>query len=50
MFILVYIPSRLLEQFSESQAGFRTTFKATDGFQKSCNKLSEEAYWKEFHN
>jgi hypothetical protein len=30
-FFLVYIQSRLSEQFSESQAGFGTTFKGTGG-------------------
>jgi hypothetical protein len=34
-FFPVYIPSRHLEQFSESQAGFGTTFIATGGHQKS---------------
>jgi hypothetical protein len=29
------IQSRLSEQFSESQAGFRTTFKDTGGYQKA---------------
>jgi hypothetical protein len=32
---LVYIHSRLSEQFSESQAGFGTTFKGTGGYQKA---------------
>jgi hypothetical protein len=31
-FILVYIHSRLSEQFLESQAGFGTTFKGTGGY------------------
>jgi hypothetical protein len=34
-FFLVYIHSRLSEHVSESQAGFGTTFKGTDGYQKS---------------
>ncbi len=34
-FILVFIHSWLLEQFSESQAGFGTTFKGTSGYQKA---------------
>jgi hypothetical protein len=34
-FILVYIHSKLSEQFSESQAGFGTTFKGTGGYQKA---------------
>jgi hypothetical protein len=34
-FFQVYIHSRLLEQFSESQAGFGTTFKGTVGYQKA---------------
>jgi hypothetical protein len=45
-FFLVCIHSRL----SESQAGFGTSFKDTSGYQKAGNKLSEEGYWKEFHN
>jgi hypothetical protein len=32
---LVYIHSRLSEQFSESQAGFVTTFQGTGGYQKA---------------
>jgi hypothetical protein len=32
----VYVHSRLSEQFSESQAGFRTTFKGTGGYQKAA--------------
>jgi hypothetical protein len=31
----VYIHSRLPENFSESQAGFGTTFKGTGGYQKA---------------
>jgi hypothetical protein len=31
-FILVYIHSRLSEQFSKSQVGFGTTFKGTGGY------------------
>jgi hypothetical protein len=31
----VYIHGRLSEQFSESQAGFGTTFKGTGGYQKT---------------
>ncbi len=47
----VYIHSRLLEQFSGSQAGYRTTFRDTQRrLSESRNKLSEEDYWKEFHN
>jgi hypothetical protein len=34
-FSLVYIHFRLSEQFSESQAGFGTTFKGTGGYQKA---------------
>jgi hypothetical protein len=35
-FLLVhYIHSRVSEQFAESQAGFRTTFKGTGGYQKA---------------
>jgi hypothetical protein len=34
-FCQVYIPSRLSEQFSESQVGFGTTFKGTGGYQKA---------------
>jgi hypothetical protein len=34
-FILVYIHSQLSEQFSESQAGFGTTFKGTGCTQKA---------------
>jgi hypothetical protein len=34
-FFLVYIHSRLSEQFLESQAGFGTTFKGTGGYQKA---------------
>jgi hypothetical protein len=34
-FFLVYMHSRLSEQFSESQAGFGTTFKGTGGYQKA---------------
>ncbi len=38
-------------KFSESQAGFETTFKVTLGYQglSECrNKLSEVGYWKNF--
>jgi hypothetical protein len=42
-----YIHSRLSEQFSGSQVGFGTT---TLWLTESWNKLSEEGYWKEFHN
>jgi hypothetical protein len=49
-FFPVYIHSRLSEQFSGLQAGFETTFVDTGGYQKAGNKLSEEGYWKEFHN
>jgi hypothetical protein len=45
-FSLVDIHSRLSEQFSKPQAGFGTNFTGTSG----RNKLSEEGYWKEFHN
>jgi hypothetical protein len=34
-FFQVYIHSRISEQFSESQAAFRTTFKGTGGYQKA---------------
>ncbi len=34
-FFLMYIHSRLSEQFSESQAGFVATLKGTDGYQKA---------------
>ena len=34
-FFLVYIHSRLSEQFPESQAGFGTTFKGTGSYQKT---------------
>jgi hypothetical protein len=34
-FSLVYIHSRLSEQFSKSQAGFGTNFKDTGGYQKA---------------
>jgi hypothetical protein len=34
-FFLVYIHSRLSEQFSESQADFGTTLKGTGGYQKA---------------
>ncbi len=49
-FFPVYIHSRLSEQFSRLQTGFGTTFRDTGGYQKAGNKLSEEGYWKEFHN
>jgi hypothetical protein len=50
-FFLLYIHSRLSEQFSESQPGFGTTFIGTGGYQKAeKNKLTQEGYWKECHN
>ncbi len=50
-FFLVYIHSRFSEQFSESQARFGTTFKATGGYQKAGTSfLKRVTAWKEFHN
>ncbi len=50
-FFPVYIHSRLSEQCSGSQAGYGTTFRYTQRrLSESQNKLSEESYWKEFHN
>jgi hypothetical protein len=49
-YFLVYIHSRLLEQFSESQAGFGTTLKGTGGYQKAGTSSLKRVYWKEFHN
>jgi hypothetical protein len=39
------------EQFSGSQAGYRTTFRDTGGFQKAgTSSLKRVMHWKEFHN
>jgi hypothetical protein len=50
-FFLLYIHSRLSEQFSESQAGFGKTFKGTGGYQKAgTSSLKRVTDWNEFHN